>query len=247
MELSLWLCAISVWTLISELTAQTYDRRGKEYTTFPTNIPSDTTEIDLYDNKINSFPDDAFTNFDQLETLDIGSNLFTQMPKLSPVGDTLKSLFVWYCKLTKLNTSIFNELIVLERMSAAYCPLTSLPDVSGPGNTLRVIACYGCKVRTFPMLSNYEALKYITFGDDPMARVPEAAVASLHLSGKLLLYDTAITSLSDYPQAYENITFLRLDGTDVSFVLVSLNIVTNNENNIISYFINKYTIESFKQ
>ena len=240
MELSLWLCTIHIFALFSELTAQTYDGRSKGLTTFPTDIQADSTEIDLSDNDINSFPDDAFNDFDQLEKLDIGHNPFTVMPDLVPVGDTLKVLEMDDCELTELNASILNELVVLEEINLQYCrALTSFPDVAGPGNTLRAIVCAGCSVSTFPMLSHYKSLEYIRFDLNPMTSVPEAAVASLHLSGALgLWYDTAITSLPDYPQAYENITDLLLPGTDVSFFLVSLTIVINNENNIMSYITN---------
>ena len=227
MELSfgLWLCIIHILALISELTAQTYNGRRKGHTTLPTDISADSTEIDLFGNDINSFPDDAFNGFDQLEELDIGDNPFTEMPNLAPVGDTLKVLYMQYCNLIELNARIVNELVVLEEIYLGYCPLTSFPDVPGPGNTLKVIKCYTCSVSTFQVLSDYKSLEYIRFGDNPMMSVPEAAMASLHLSGVLDLSNTAISSLPDYPQAYENITSLRLDGTDVSFFLVSLNIV----------------------
>ena len=218
MELSLWLYVIDIiiLTLFSELAAQTYGGSNQGHTTFPTDIPADTKVIYVANNYINSFPDDAFNELYQLETLYIGNNPFTQMPDLAPVGDTLKALFMNLCKLTELNASIFNELVVLEEIYLYSCPLTSFPDVPGPLDTLRTIRCFGCELRTFPTLSNYKVLKYVSFGGNPMTRVPEAAVASLHLSGELDLSDTAITSLPDYPQAYENITVLWLDSTDVS-------------------------------
>ena len=239
MELSFGLCIIHILALISELTAQTYDGRSKGLTTFPTDIPANSTEIDLYDNDINSFPDDAFNDFDQLEKLHIGGNPFTVMPDLVPVGDTLKSLKIHRCKLTELNASIFNELVVLEEINLFYCSaFTSFPDVPGPGNTLWGAYCDRCSISTFPALSHYKSLRYVSFYGNPMTCVPEAAVASLHLSGRLGLEDTPITSLPDYPQAYENITILHLYVTDVSFFLVSLNIVINNENNITPYVTN---------
>ena len=238
MELSIWLYTIDILSLIAELTAQTYDGRAKGHATFPTDIPADRTQIDLRHNIINSFPDDAFNGFYQLEKLDIGENPFSVMPNFAPVGDTLKVLGMQHCKLTELNASIVNKLVVLEEIDLFYCPLTSFPDVPGPGNTLRTIYCWRCSVSTFPMLSHYKSLEYISFSGNPMTHVPEAAVVSLHLSGELRLWDTAITSLPDYPQAYENITDLRLKQTDVSFFLVSLKIVINNENNIVSYTTN---------
>ena len=238
MELSLWLSITTILALISELTAQTYNSRAKGHATFPTDIPADSTQIDLYRNDINIFPDDSFNEFYRLEIINIGMNPFKVMPDLAPVGDTLKLLYMRNCKLTELNASIFNELVVLEEIDLYDCPLASFPDVPGPGNTLRTIVCYGCCVSSFPMLSQYKVLEDINFRDNPMTRVPEAAVASLHLSGRLNLLDTAITSLPDYPQAYENITILLMSLTDVSFFLVSLTIVINNENNIMSYITN---------
>ena len=243
MELAFGLCIIHILALISELTAQTYDGRSKGHKTFPSDIPANSTEIDLRDNDINSFPDDAFNDFEQLEWLDIGENPFTVMPDLAPVGDTLKVLEMRYCKLTELNASIVNELVVLEEIKLYHCKaLTSFPDVPGPGNTLWEIYCDLCSVSTFPMLSHYKSLKYIDFVRNPMTSVSEAAVASLHLSGALHLWDTAITSLPDNPQAYENITTLWLQKTDVSFFLVSLTIVINNENNIMSYILMRHRI-----
>ena len=223
MELSLWLCFIVIWTLFSELTAQTYDGAHKGHTAFPTDIPANTIEIYIQGNNINSFPYNAFDKFYQLEKVNIGDNPFTQLPNIIPIGDTLKVLLMGYCKLTELNAGIFNELVVLEDIYLRECPLTSFPDVGGPGNTLWKIVCYECKLSTFPLLSNYKALKHISFIQNPMTSVPEAAVASVHLSGGLYLDSTAITSLPQYPKGYENLTLLRLQDTTVSFFLVPLN------------------------
>ena len=229
----------SYFGLISEHTAQGYDGRSKGHATFPTDIPANSTETDLYDNDINSFPDDAFNELYQVEKLDIGDNPFTAMPDLAPIGDTLKVLDMNSCKLTELNASIFNELVALEDIYLNRCrAITSFPDVPGPGNTLRAIHCYLCRVSTFPMLSHYKSLKTISFSHNPLTRVPEEALTSLHLSGNLNLYRTPITSLPDYPQAYENLTILQLRASDVSFFLVSLTIVINNENNIMSHITN---------
>ena len=220
MELSLWLCFIAIWTLFDELTAQTYDGAYKGHTTFPTDIPANTKEIDVDNNNIDSFPYNAFDKFYQLEKLKIGENPFTHLPNLAPIGDTLKVLWTPMCKLTELNASIFNELVVLKEIYLHYYPLTSFPNVGGPGNTLWKIMCWSCKLTTFPELSNYKALKHIHFSDDPMTSVPEAAVASMHLSGPLYLDSTAITSLPQSPKGYENLTHLSLKDTAVSFFLV---------------------------
>ena len=102
MELSLWLYFITILTLFSELTAQTYDGRAKGHTTFPTDIPADTKDIRLHHNDINSFADDAFYKFYQLEKSNLGDNPFTQLPNFTQVGDTLKELTMMSCKLTEL-------------------------------------------------------------------------------------------------------------------------------------------------
>ena len=223
MDLSLWLYVIIIWTLFSELTAQTYDGANKGHTTFPTDIPANTTDINVEGNSINSVPDDAFNKFYQLEKLSIGHNPFEQLPNLTPIGDTLKILWIRNCKLRELNASIFNEFVVLEEIDLENCPLTSFPDVGGPGNTLWKLYCWGCKLSTFPLLSNYKALKNISFGGNPMTSVPEVAVASAHLSRSLALGGTAITSLPQYPKGYENLTYIGLWDTTVSFFLVPLN------------------------
>ena len=189
-------------------------------------------ELDLYDNNIDSFPDDAFNELYHLEKLNIGKNPFTQMPNLAPVGDTLRVLDMTFCKLTELNSDILNALIVLEQILLNFCLLTSFPDVPGPGNTLSQIDCQGCNISTFPPLSNYKKLADISIGSNPMTLVPEAAVVSLQVSGRLYLHDTAIASLPDYPQAYADITSLWLHETDVSFFLVLMNILINSESNI---------------
>ena len=222
MELSLWLYVMTIWTLFSELTAQTYDGVNKGHTTFPTDIPANTIEINIHSNNITSFPINAFNKFYQLKKLNIGSNPFTHLPNITPVGDTLKVLWMSNCKLTELNASIFNELVVLEEIDVHHCPLTSFPDVDGPGNTLSNITCNNCELSTFPLLSNYKALKHIRFGRNPMKSVPEAAVASAHLSGILYLGSTAITSLPQYPKGYENLTYIGLNGITVRFFLVPL-------------------------
>ena len=210
-------------SLFAKCAAQSYDDGDMGHDTFPTDIPTDTKEIDLYDNNIASFPDDAFYGFYQLEDLNIGKNPFTELPNLAPVGNTLKNLQMKYCKLTELDANIFNELVVLEEAYLKYCELTSFPDVPGPGSTLWKIYCNSCMLDTFPVLSSYKALEYITFGNSPaLTTVPAAAVASMRLAGKLHLWGTSITSLPDYPMAYENITQLMLYTTAVSVFVVSL-------------------------
>ena len=186
-------------------------------------------ELDLYDNNIDSFPDDAINELYHLEKLNIGKNPFTHMPNLAPVGDTLRVLDMKFCKLTELNASLLDALVVLEQILLNFCLLTSFPDVPGPGNTLSRIDCRGCNISTFLSLSNYKTLTYISLGSNPMTHVPEAAVVSLQVSGKLYLHDTAIASLPDYQQAYADITSLWLHETDVSFFLVSMNILINSE------------------
>ena len=225
MELLLWLYVIIIWTLFSELTAQTYDGANKGHTTFPTDIPANTTEIYIQGNNINSFHYNAFNKFYQLRKLNIGFNPFTELPNLTPIGDTLKVLWMSHCKLTELNASIFNELVVLERILLNFCPLTSFPDVAaaGPRNTLWKLDCRECKFSTFPTLTNYKALTWISFRKNPMTSVPEATVASMHLRGSLYLTRTTITSLPQYPRGYENLTLLGLSETPVSFFLVPLN------------------------
>ena len=225
MALSSWMYIIATLHLFSAYSAQTYDGSEMGNDTFPTDIPIvyDTKEIDLYDNNIVSFPDDAFQDFYQLESLDLGKNPFTELPNLTPVGNTLKVLRMKYCKLRDLDANIFNELVVLEEANLKHCELTSFPDVPGPGNTLWKIYCNSCMLDTFPVLSSYKALEYITFSSSPeLTTVPEAAVASMHLTGNLHLWGTSITSIPDYPMAYENITQLLLYTTNVSIFLVSL-------------------------
>ena len=145
------------WTLFSELIAQRIlgllAHRTIEHSqqTYPL-IPE---EIHIHGNNINSFPYNEFDKFYQLERLNIGFNPFTQLPNITPVGDTLKVLWMAYCKLTELNASILNELVVLEQIHVHHCPFTSFPDVGGPGNTLWVVYCDECKLTTFPQLSNY--------------------------------------------------------------------------------------------
>ena len=128
MELSLWLYVIGILTLFSELmTVQVYERKDQEITTFPTDIPADTTEINLYDNEINSFPVDAFKKFDKLNKLNIGKNPFTVMPKLALVSDTLKVLKMRACKLTELHASIFNEHVGLVELDLYDNNIDSFP------------------------------------------------------------------------------------------------------------------------
>ena len=218
MELSVWMyVVIGNLTLFSELSAQTYDGSKKGHTTFPTDIPTDTKVIDLDDNNINSFPDDAFTKFYQLEKLQISRNPFTKLPHLRPVGNTLKVLRMLNCQLTELDPGIFNELVALKDIILNYCRLTIFPDVPGPGSTLSKLDCFSCKLTAFPMISNYKAMKYISFSDNPIATVAETAIAGVHLTGQLRLWGTAIASFPDYPMAYENITYLDLHNTAVSF------------------------------
>ena len=224
MELSSWIYIIVFLSLFCGSTAQTYDASNQGLTTFPGDISADTKEINLYNNDISSFADDAFSKFYQLEYLSLAKNPFTVLPNLRPVGNTLKFLNIWVCQLTELDANILNELIVLEELKMATCKLTSFPDVPGPGNTLSLIGCSRCELTVFPMLSNYKVLTTISLRTVPIEVIPEAAIASMHLRGTLNLGETEITSLPDYPISYENITTLDLQDTDVSFRLVPFNI-----------------------
>ena len=223
MDLSSWLNVIVALISFSELSAKTYDGSGKGHRAFPSDIPADTTEIDLNDNDINSFPENAFNEFHNIEILKIGENPFTELPNLGPVGNTLKYLEMEECQLTELNADILNELVVLEHIRLRDCKLTSFPDVPGPGNTLSIIDLLGCDLLAFPMLSNYKALTKIDSSVmATMTTIPEEALATLQLSGELDLESSAIASLPSYPKAYENINDLDLEDTAVSFFLVPL-------------------------
>ena len=220
MDLSSWLNVVMTLTLFSERCAKEYRRRSINLIAFPSDIPADTTDIDLYDNDINSFPDNAFNELNELEILNIGDNKFTELPNLRPVGNTLKRLEMWRCRLTELNADIFNELVVLEKIDLRYCrPINTFPDVPGPGNTLSIILLFGTDYVTFPMFSNYKALADLHFDDTEITTIPEAALATLQLSRELDLERTPITALPFYPKAYENITYLDLADTVVSFFL----------------------------
>ena len=90
-----------------------------------------------------------------------------------------------HCQLTELDASILNELIVLEKLQMGSCQLSTFPDVMGPGNILFNIGCNECKLTVFLMLSNYKVLTAIRLSSAPIATIPEAAIASMHLQGKL--------------------------------------------------------------
>ena len=83
-------------------------------TSVPSDIPASATSIYLYRNSIGNFSHDDFTSFYQLRTLKLGSNPFTQLPNLLPVGGTLKELCMHFCKMIKIDSNIFNELRVLQ-------------------------------------------------------------------------------------------------------------------------------------
>ena len=227
MMLNLWISALMTFAVFHELHAQQYDATKQLYnckecglTAFPTDIPHEAKEINVDKNEINAFPGDAFQNFSQLEKLSIGSNPFTELPNLGPVGNTLQALEILGCQLTELKASIINELVVLERLHIQSCKLTSLPNVPGPGNTLREILCRACKLTTFPLLSEYRALELLNLLSNPITSVPLSAVASLHLHGILRMFKTGIKSLPEYPISYENITWFQLRETKVSIVFV---------------------------
>ena len=227
MMLNMWISALVTFTVFHELHAQQYDAAMQQYdckkcrlAAFPTDIPTEAKEIKVDKNEINTFPDDAFQNFFQLEKLSMGNNPFTELPNLRPVGNTLKALEMFNCRLTELNASIINELVVLEILDVHMCRLTSLPNVPGPGNTLRDILCRACDLSTFPLLSEYRALENVNVHGTPITSVSLSAVASLHLHRVLKLYRTRIQSLPEYPMAYENIITFLLSETSVSIAFV---------------------------
>jgi hypothetical protein len=147
--------------LVKIIVAQLYDRSAQSLTSFPTDIPPATTEIKLFDNRIATFPEDAFDPFTQLQILNIGKNHFTELPNLIPVGDTLRQLWVPNCRLHDVNATVFDTLVVLEYVSFRLCAsLTSIPDVPGPGLSLTPIT-FGLQdtgLRTFPSLTSYPSI-----------------------------------------------------------------------------------------
>ena len=105
------------------------DGYAKGLTSVPSDIPTNVTLLTLYNNAISNFSADDFTFFYQLQNLDTGMNPFTQFPDLRPAGKTLIELRVKHCKIATIDSSVFNELRVIQRVNFSHCLLTSFPNV----------------------------------------------------------------------------------------------------------------------
>jgi Leucine-rich repeat (LRR) protein len=212
---------IFAWSFAHQVRGQEYSFTEVDYvihghiTTFPSDIPEDVTKITI-ESQLNSFPEDAFEKFHQLDTLDLDYNHITELPNLIPVGETLKSLSLVNCRLTTLNDTVYDNLRALESLFLRLNPLVSFPDVhNGPKATLRLINIEGTHLTSFPALADYQKLYYIILASTDIAEaVTEADIRGPALK-RLLLDSSDFTSLPEAPKLTESFTELSVKSTTV--------------------------------
>ncbi len=108
---------------------QTYSQRGQSLNAIPTDIPPETTSVDLTTNNIHQITDsdfsgthvieelilennlidiisdNAFSPLIKLKKLYVTNNRFTSMPPLQPLSSTLKELMLDKNQITSLNAN----------------------------------------------------------------------------------------------------------------------------------------------
>ena len=150
--------------------AQSFVLKGGVHTTFPSDIPADTTIINIQHAQLISIPDDAFDDFFQLETLVLAFNPIPKTPNLIPVGGTLKALNMNACGLTVFNATVYNELRVLQNLNLRGNRLTSFPYVPvGPRGSLTFLHLQLNRLVSFPPVAGYKRLYFVIISDNPIA------------------------------------------------------------------------------
>ena len=216
MEVS-WIQILVLLNMTARAFSQTYGYTGQGLTTMP-NIPANAVNIKIPYNNIETFPDDAFENFYQLDEISFGHNPLKEFPNFIPVGNTLSTINAVFIHLTHINETIFNELRVLRALRTCCSRLTSLPNVPGPGDSLQEIRVQNNQLPIFPPLYHYKALEILDLSDNPMTSVQDSDVDNLEKLRVLKLNSVPLPTLPYNPKALQNVEIIEVSSSNVSTI-----------------------------
>ena len=213
-----WIQILVVLNVIGRAFSEIYEYNGQGLTTMP-NIPADAIVINLESNNIETFSDDAFEKFDQLELLVFSDNPVKEFPNLIPVGNTLLEIIGTHTNITHINETIFNELRVIEAIDFKNNMLTSFPNVPGPGNTLDFVDLEFNQLFKFPPMYHYKALHHLDLSDNPMTSLQDSDVDNLQIKlRELVMHNAPLHTLHNNPKALQNLEVIVIVGANVSTI-----------------------------
>ena len=216
-----WMCVIVLLPLTTHVFSQEYDYPAQGLTTMP-DIPTDAVSIRLATNNIATFSHDAFADFYQLRFLGIGGNPITELPNMLPVADTLVNLNFVNTQVSQLDDDMFNALTALEKTRMELSLVTSIPNVPGPGKTLKSIIAFQCLLEKFPAVSHYKALEELVIGGNPMTSVQDSDVDNLEKLRVLTMNNVPLLTLPDNPKALQTLETIDISSSGVSTMKIRL-------------------------
>ena len=122
----------TVTPVLSEIYWNTY--AGLEEV--PTDIPTNTTELQLRGNKLTDNADFSILIGTPIEVVALSYNKFTDLPNVTAIGSTLRELHLGNNNISSVTTAYLNQLDVLEYLNLESNKLTVFPNLTNVGDTL---------------------------------------------------------------------------------------------------------------
>ena len=200
-------------------TISEYNREGEELMEVPHNISENEVIINLNDNKI-SHTAGRFSHLLILETLTMKENLLTEFPYLCQVSATLQDVILDDNKIRDIYPAYLDCLVSLRYLSLQGNLLTTIPDVTGPGNSLQILYLQRNLFPEVPVLTNMGKMLAIFRIDSniPLKLFSQQAMDALstvRLQMDLVEFD-GCPNLTQIPD------FDRVEGRSISKVIISL-------------------------
>ena len=129
-----------------------YRNNLTEVPSIPAQIPNNTEELSLHDNRLSAVSSDDFEGLDKLYYLGLDYNFLTFFPNLSSIAKTLRTLQINNNQLSMIPAQHLDILIKLEHLHIYNNFLTTIPNVAGPSNSLICISAGYNKFKHFPKL-----------------------------------------------------------------------------------------------
>ena len=116
-------------------------------------IPMDTEELFLTRNRLHNITSEDFKGMFALKILGLAFNKMTIFPNLSSVGEILETLFIANNLIVEVPAAHLDMLKQLQSLNLESNLLVTLPDSSGPSDTLTSLKLSFNKLRSFPEMN----------------------------------------------------------------------------------------------
>ena len=182
-------------------------------TSMPTDIAHTVGQIILNYNDIPDIPLSTWAGHDAVYIVLMDFNNLTSFPDLSPIGQTLKTLWLSDNSINIIEQSYLEVLVVLEVLGLTGNRLTTIPDASLPFlNTLNLranlfqdvpdLAKMSSTITTFSMAENVR-----------LTQITTDKFLGFHSLKKLYLYGTNLTAVPDLRHVSGTLTLLSFTST----------------------------------